>query len=63
MELEQGKCPKCGKEGLDYGVLEAEDNSIYYPATCECGFMGKEYYNLHFVGYYDNDGNEILKAS
>jgi len=57
---EQGKCPKCESDDLDYGSLEPVDEGLYYPYTCNgCGFEGKEWYNLHFVGHWDTDGNRL----
>lgn len=64
MEIKEGQCPKCGSD-LHHGVIEPEDsNSIFYPATCTkegCEFEGKEYHDLSFSGFYDNDGNEITE--
>jgi len=57
--MEQGECPKCGEFNLEFGSLELEDNSVFYPVTCKCGFEGKEYYNLEFDCYYDNNGNKM----
>jgi len=58
--MEAGFCPKCNENTLEYGVLEPEDESIFYPVVCAgCGFKGKEYYNLTFDGFYDNDGNKV----
>lgn len=60
METKQGKCPKCNKDDLDYGSLEIEDDSIYYPYTCnDCGLKGREWYNLYFIGHWDEKGNEL----
>ena len=45
-----GECPKCGSTSLTYGVLEPQDDEIYYPFTCDdCGCKGKEWYALRFV--------------
>ena len=57
--IEAGKCPKCGSEDLDYGVLEPEGQDIFYPVTCKCGFKGKEYYKLTFNCFYDNNGEWV----
>jgi hypothetical protein len=62
--IEAGKCPKCGSDDLDY---TSEDSlrgdgiaSIYFPFSCnKCGFKGREYYNLTFSGFEDDNGNEI----
>ncbi len=59
-KIEQGKCPKCGQEDLDYGEAEIDDQSLGYLCKCRsCGFEGTEWYYLEFVGFNDEDGNEI----
>jgi hypothetical protein len=46
---EEGLCPKCGKEELEYGNSEPEDNSLFYEFTClNCGCVGREYYTLEY---------------
>ena len=59
MEHEQGKCPKCGNDSLDYEPIIDDTPSlqaIYYPCKCStCSFEGKEYYNLCFTEYTDED--------
>lgn len=51
MDFKQGICPLCGSENLDYGVLQPDDDCIYYPCTCDdCGATFKEYYSLDFSG-------------
>lgn len=51
---EEGICPCCGSDDLDYDSIEAEGNSVYYPWLCNnCGYSGKEVYNLDFVGHED----------
>jgi predicted nucleic-acid-binding Zn-ribbon protein len=58
--LEQGLCPKCGSENLDYSISELHDSSLEYPFQCEnCGFEGAEWYNLEFACFTDNNGNEV----
>mgnify|MGYP006278431849 CR=1 FL=1 len=58
--VECGKCPKCESENLEYGVLEPTDMSVYYPVTCkDCGFTGREWYDLNFSGFTDKNGNEV----
>ena len=57
---EPGKCPKCGSENLDYSDSDILDNGIDYNFTCnECGFSGKECYDLKFVGFLDDCNNEV----
>ena len=58
--MEQGKCPKCRSEMLSYETIvdsTPESQTIYYPYTCDdCGFSGRECYNIHFTGHTDNSG-------
>lgn len=57
---EQGKCPYCNHEDLEYGAAEFEGDMLYYPWTCEhCGRTGEEWYDLNFVGHNDDEGNII----
>jgi len=59
-EIVSGNCPKCGEEIEDYGTQELLDMTVYYPFTCKkCGFEGREWYDLTFTGFTDNEGNEI----
>lgn len=60
----EGKCPKCGKYGqLSYdGKLEMQDSGGYYRYTCgNCGFSGREYYNLIFCEHMNEDGSPITE--
>ena len=63
--MKQGNCPKCNSNDLNYATIvdvTRGDECIYYPFTCDdCNFEGREYYNIHFTGYEDNDGNEITE--
>ncbi len=48
---EPGKCPKCKKDLLTYGVLMPQDDLIYYPFTCDnCDHEDKEWYSMTFIG-------------
>ena len=52
---EEGKCPICGSDNLDYDALEVTDYGVHYPYTCkDCGTTGVEHYDLQF------SENEIL---
>lgn len=54
MKQEQGRCPICGSDMLDYDSIEVEGESVMYPWSCEnCGAEGKEVYELNFVGHED----------
>ena len=51
IKQEQGKCPKCGGMSLTYGVLEPQDELIFYPFTCDdCNHEDKEWYSMTFIG-------------
>lgn len=59
---EQGKCPKCRSDNLEYGAISLEGDMAYYPYTCkDCGQQGEEWYKLEFAGHnvYDEDGEII----
>ncbi len=51
---EAGYCPKCGKQRLNYGAYEMQDDGGFYPCTCpDCHWGGKEWYNMSFAEYTD----------
>ncbi len=53
-QIEQGVCPKCGSNRLDYGAVEVIDSGVRYPYICpDCKFVGNEYYELVFSGHTD----------
>ena len=59
---EQGICPKCQGDNLDYQSAEFVELMAYYRWTCkDCGQEGEEWYNLDFQGHniYDEEGNII----
>lgn len=59
---ECGVCPKCGKEDLEYGSIELEDNMCYFPYECKsCGLKGEEWYSMQFSGHniYNENGDCI----
>ena len=46
---EQGICPCCGYDDLEYSDSGREDESIWYKWQCpECKKTGREYYDLVF---------------
>lgn len=48
--ISEGICPACGNECLNYGTIEIEGDSVYYPFTCEkCKAQGREWYNLTYI--------------
>lgn len=49
---EQGVCPVCGYDNLDWGSMELEGNYLYYEWVCtRCQTEGKEWYKLVFDGH------------
>lgn len=59
---ECGVCPRCGKEDLEYGSIQLEDNMCYFPYECKsCGLEGEEWYSMQFAGHniYNEDGDYI----
>ena len=57
----EDKCPKCGSEKLKYGICEHTGmGQLYYPVDCECGFTGKQWYDVVFSGFTDDKGNDIV---
>jgi predicted nucleic-acid-binding Zn-ribbon protein len=58
VKMDERNCPKCGSDNIDYGSIVDVTPSIlavYYPVEClDCGYTGKEYYNLHFTEYVDD---------
>ena len=60
MTGEEGKCPKCGSEYLNYDCLVIESNGLKYPYDCEdCNFEGEEWYDLEFSTHLDKSGNTL----
>jgi hypothetical protein len=44
---EQGKCPRCGSDDLDYGCQKIMGESLGYDFSCNnCGTEGVEWYDL-----------------
>lgn len=59
---EQGTCPKCGGDNLDYGTLELEGYMAYYPYTCkDCGQQGEEWYYMRFDGHNIYNGKDWVE--
>lgn len=52
---EQGVCPYCKSADLEYGALEIDGDSLYYPTTCnKCAGESEENYELKYTGYSTN---------
>lgn len=58
---EQGLCPYCGSEDIEYGVMDLNmGGEVVYP--CHCNKCNKDYfegYHLEFVGMFDKEWEEI----
>ena len=55
---EEGKCPICNSNMLEYFGMESEDDAIYYPWHCpDCGTDGKEWYNINFSEIRSNSND------
>lgn len=56
-------CPHCWGENLDYGTIELEWESAFFPRTCyDCKVEWEEWYSMEFIEHtnlYDKDWNEI----
>lgn len=51
-EHQQGVCPNCGSNNLQYDVLEVVDDQVMYPWTCNhCLTTGEEWYLLQFTNH------------
>ncbi len=49
--IEEGKCPHCGGDDINYESAEFEPGAVYYPSTCrDCGGEWEEWYELKFSG-------------
>ncbi len=70
VRIEEGHCPKCGSQdleygdsNLEYGDSEPKDQSIHYPYTCcNCDFDGEEVYSMEFAKHVSSDGLEVFPA-
>ena len=61
---EEGKCPKCNSEDLEYESSDVNGEGISYPYTCNgCGFEGMEWYDVIFSNHLTIDGNDIHKQT
>ncbi len=57
-----GVCPNCKSEDLEYESIDfgTSGEVVFYPVTCrKCGFSGKEWYDLTFTGFTDENGDDI----
>ena len=55
-ECEQGKCPHCQSENIEYYGGEIIDDMVCYTFKCkECGETVQEWYGLDFIGMNINE--------
>ena len=53
IEIEEGICPNCGSDGLEYSDTEFDDYSVSEPYKClDCDFEGVELYTIEFKGHF-----------
>lgn len=53
---EEGKCPICNSQMLEYFGMELEDTAVYFPWHCpDCDTDGKEWYYVNFSEVRDNN--------
>jgi len=56
--IDEGTCPYCNGNDIDYGIMVPDGNSCYYPATCDgCKKEFREYYDLIFSGHWEEQNN------
>jgi len=52
-ESEEGTCPLCGNDDLEYDSSEIEDGIVNYPWSCKkCKAYGREIGAISFDGHY-----------
>jgi len=61
--MQQGVCPRCKSENLEYSNGEIQDNQMYsYDVKCkDCGFEGEEWYKMEFEMFLNEDNEEIYE--
>ena len=58
-EINQGRCPKCGKKvEICENDVTIDSNNLYYYFSCDCGFVGHEIYNLMYDRTIGDDATE-----
>jgi ribosomal protein L37AE/L43A len=62
MKMNDGVCPRCDGENLDYQSGNLEDTLQYsFEVECkDCGWKGKEWYEMRFCGFTDYDTDEDI---
>ena len=58
MSNEEGRCPICNSQMIEYFGMELEDTAVYFPWHCpDCDTDGKEWYYVNFSEVRSNDDN------
>lgn len=58
VSVEQGTCPYCNGNNIDYNAADFTDDMVCYPAHCnDCGRDFEEWYKLNFAGH--NVGKDL----
>lgn len=58
IKVASGVCPHCGKNELEYGISEHENNTLTFPWICSnCKKEGIEEYSVKFEGHTIGDEN------
>jgi len=53
LDGEQGVCPYCGSEDINFQGPDVQDGMIYYDGDCGyCNNSFKEWYNVEFSAVY-----------
>ena len=53
---EEGRCPICNSQMIEYFGMELEDTAVYYSWHCpDCDTDGKEWYYVNFSEVRSND--------
>lgn len=58
---EQGVCPCCGSDDIEYGIAEVEfPTGVYQDCTCnKCGANFDEWYDIKFSGQWNISADTV----
>lgn len=58
---EEGKCPYCKSEDIDFITKECEGDQLNWYCKCnKCNKRFIEGYTIKYDGMFDEDGNELV---
>lgn len=62
LKCEEGKCPNCGSDIIDYSGAEFEDDHmVHYKCRCiTCGYEFEEWYSLKFEGQNVGENCDVV---